>query len=113
MFLLKLQKRRRYFVTLVTIWIFQSSLFAAAGLLAFLIRFEFSLPSLDLVYLAFAIPIWIVVKGGVFHFLALDRGGWRYVSVPDIVRLAIGNVTGSIAALIVIVFLAPGGFPRS
>jgi FlaA1/EpsC-like NDP-sugar epimerase len=111
--LLKLSKRQRYVVTLAAMLLFQSSLFAVSGVLAFLIRFEFSLPARDLLYLAFAVPIWIVVKGVVFHILALDRGGWRYVSVPDIVRLAIGNVSGSVAALILIMFLAPGGFPRS
>ena len=113
MFLLKVSKHRRYFVNFVAMCLFQSLLFAVSGVLAFLIRFEFSLPARDLVYLAFAAPIWIVVKGVVFHILALDRGGWRYVSVPDIVRLAIGNVSGSVSALIVIMFLAPGGFPRS
>lgn len=113
MYSLKFSKRRRYFANLVAMWLFQSVLFAVSGGLAFLIRFEFSLPARDVVYLVFATPIWIVVKGVVFHILALDRGGWRYVSVPDIVRLAIGNVSGSFAALIVILFLAPGGFPRS
>jgi len=113
MYLLKLSKRQRYLVTVVAMCLFQSSLFAVSGILAFLIRFEFSLPARDLVYLAYGVPIWVVVKGVVFHFLALDRGGWRYVSVPDIVRLAIGNASGSVIALIVILFLAPGGFPRS
>jgi FlaA1/EpsC-like NDP-sugar epimerase len=111
--LLKFSRRRRYVVTLAVMCLFQSSLFAVSGGLAFLIRFEFSLPARDLLYLAFAVPIWIVVKSVVFHILALDRGGWRYVSVPDIVRLAIGNVSGSVASLILIMFLAPGGFPRS
>jgi FlaA1/EpsC-like NDP-sugar epimerase len=65
------------------------------------------------VYLFFSVPVWVVVKGVVFDLLALDRGGWRYVSMPDIVRLALGNISGSIVALFLIVFLAPGGFPRS
>jgi FlaA1/EpsC-like NDP-sugar epimerase len=84
-----------------------------SGIVAFLLRFEFSLPDRDLVYLAFSVPVWVVVKGVIFHLLALDRGGWRYVSIPDIVRLALGNVSGSIAALFCILFLAPSGFPRS
>jgi FlaA1/EpsC-like NDP-sugar epimerase len=84
-----------------------------AGTLAFLLRFDFSVPHRDLVYLACAIPVWVVVKGIVFHLLALDRGGWRYVSTPDIARLALGNLSGSAISLLFIIFLAPGGFPRS
>jgi FlaA1/EpsC-like NDP-sugar epimerase len=113
MFLFEVQKHRRYLGTLAAMWLLQSSFFALSGVLAFLIRFEFSLPDRDLVYLAFALPIWIVVKDIAFHVLALDRGGWQYVSVPDIVRLAIGNTSGSVASMIAIIFLAPGGFPRS
>src|SRR3954463_16617157 len=109
----KVQKRRHYLATLVAMCLLQSSFFALSGALAFLIRFEFSLPDRDLVYLAFALPIWIVVKGIVFHVLALDRGGWQYVSVPVLVLLAIGNASGSIASIIVILFIAPAGFPRS
>lgn len=97
----------------VGIGLFQCLLFAVSGAVAFLLRFEFSLPHRDLVYLAFAVPLWVVVKQVTFHVLALDRGGWRYVSIPDIVRLGWGNVSGSVVALFLIVFLAPGGFPRS
>jgi FlaA1/EpsC-like NDP-sugar epimerase len=97
----------------LAICILQCSIFAASGTVAFLLRFEFSLPDVDLVYLAFAVPVWVTVKTVVFHFLALDRGGWRYVSITDIVRLALGNLLGSFVAIPVIVLSAPAGFPRS
>jgi len=113
MSLLKPSPIHRYLLTRVGLGLFQCSLFAVSGIIAFLLRFEFSLPDRDLVYLAFSVPVWVVVKGATFHLLALDRGGWRYVSTPDIVRLALGNVSGSIVAMFCILFLAPGGFPRS
>lgn len=113
MFLLKLSKIQSCLIRRAAICISQCLLFAFSGAVAFLLRFEFSLPHRDVVYLATAIPVWVVVKGTVFHILKLDRGGWRYVSIPDIARLALGNISGSLIALIVIVFLAPGGFPRS
>jgi FlaA1/EpsC-like NDP-sugar epimerase len=109
----KLSKRQSCLLRRPALCLLQCSLFALSGIVAFLLRFEFSLPARDLLYVAFAVPVWVVVKGAVFHGLALDRGGWRYVSVTDTVRLALGNVLGSIAALFVIVFVAPGGFPRS
>jgi FlaA1/EpsC-like NDP-sugar epimerase len=110
---LKLSRLQRCFLIRVAICLCQCSLFALAGVVAFLLRFDFSLPERDLLYMAFAIPVWVVVKGIIFHLLALDRGGWRYVSTPDIARLALGNLSGSIICLLLIMFLAPGGFPRS
>jgi FlaA1/EpsC-like NDP-sugar epimerase len=110
---LKLSQLQRCFLSRLAICLSQCSLFALAGIVAFLLRFDFSLPDRDLLYLAFAIPVWVVVKGIIFHLLALDRGGWRYVSTPDIARLALGNLLGSIISLLLIIFLAPGGFPRS
>jgi len=97
----------------VAIWVVHSSLFVLSGVLAFLLRFDFSLSDKAWGYLAFSIPIWLIVKGLVFKVLALDRGGWRYVSTPDVVRLGLGNLLGSFLALFFIVFLAPAGFPRS
>jgi FlaA1/EpsC-like NDP-sugar epimerase len=113
MSLLKLSRGRGYSVRSVATSVFQGVLFALSGILAFLLRYEFSLPQNDLIYLAVAVPIWLLVKGFVFHFLALDRGSWRYVSTFDVRRLAIGNVLGSSISLLFIVFLAPRGFPRS
>ena len=113
MFWLKLSKPHSCFLTRIAICLFQCSLFAISGAVAFLLRFDFSLPDRDLVYLAFSVPVWVVVKGIVFHVMALDRRGWRYASIPDMVRLGLGNVLGSVVALFFIVFLAPGGFPRS
>lgn len=113
MFLLKLSKAQSCLLKRIAIGICQCLLFAVSGLVAFLLRFEFSVPVRDVMYLTVAVPVWVVVKGVMFHGLVLDRGGWRYVSIPDIVRLALGNIAGSIVALFVIVFVAPAGFPRS
>lgn len=103
----------RYLRGRLGICIFQCLLFVASAVVAFLLRFEFSIPNRMLLYLPLCIPIWVLVKGTVFHLLSLDRGGWRYVSVPDIVRLAIGNITGSGISLPLIMYLSGGTFPRS
>ena len=55
----------------------------------------------------------MVAKGLVFQMFGLDRGWWRYVSVPDLLRLCTGNVVGSLVASIGILMLVPAGFPRS
>jgi FlaA1/EpsC-like NDP-sugar epimerase len=80
---------------------------------AFLLRFDLSLPPAYLRHLAYALPIWILVKTAVFRGAKLDRGLWRYVSVADLMRIALGNLTASIVSCILIRVIAPPGFPRS
>jgi FlaA1/EpsC-like NDP-sugar epimerase len=95
------------------VWAAQVGVFALSGVAAFVLRFDLSLPRQYLRDLAYALPIWIVVKIAVFRTAKLDRGWWRYVSVPDLVRLAVGNVAGSALSCGAIVCVGPAGFPRS
>jgi FlaA1/EpsC-like NDP-sugar epimerase len=91
----------------------QAWIFACSGVAAFLLRFDFGLPAAHLRHLAYALPIWILVKIAVFHVAKLDRGWWRYVSVNDLIRIAFGNVAASAISCILILLIAPSGFPRS
>ena len=95
------------------VWAAQIGLFAISGVVAFLLRFDLSLPSAYRIYLAYALPIWILVKIAVFHVAKLDRGLWRYLSVGDLSRIAYGNLTASVMSYILIKVIAPRGFPRS
>jgi FlaA1/EpsC-like NDP-sugar epimerase len=95
------------------VWAVQLGVFALSGAAAFLLRFDFGLPSTYLRHLAYALPIWIVVKSVVFRVAGLDRGWWRYVSVTDLLRIVVGNFAGSVLSCIAILFIAPAGFPRS
>jgi FlaA1/EpsC-like NDP-sugar epimerase len=95
------------------VWAAQLGLFAVSAGAAFLVRFDFSLPSSCVHQLAFALPVWVVVKVLAFRVAKLDRGLWRYVSAMDLVRLAIGNVAASAAGCAVILAFGPAGFPRS
>lgn len=95
------------------VWAAQLGVFALSGVVAFLLRFDFGLPAAYLRHLAYAIPIWIVVKIVVFRLTGLDRGWWRYVSVADLLRIVIGNFAGSAISCVAILLIAPAGFPRS
>lgn len=95
------------------VWLVQLGVFALSGVAAFLLRFDFGLPPAYVRHLAYAVPIWIFVKAVVFRVAHLDRGWWRYVSVVDLLRIAVGNAAGSVVSCIVIVLIAPAGFPRS
>jgi FlaA1/EpsC-like NDP-sugar epimerase len=95
------------------VWAAQIALFAFSGVAAFLLRFDFGLPPAHMRHLAYALPIWIGVKIVVFRVAKLDRGWWRYVSVGDLLRLILGNFAGSTLSCVVILGIAPPGFPRS
>lgn len=97
----------------VLVWGIQALIFALAGVVAFFLRLDFRLPALDLRYLAYAVPIWIVVKSIAFHIANLNRRGMRYVSISDIYRLIGTNLAGSAVSCAIIVSIAPAGFPRS
>src|ERR1039458_4967362 len=100
-------------VSRLVVWAAQLGVFALSGVAAFLLRFDFGLPSDYLRHLAYALPIWVVVKIVVFRVAGLDRGWWRYVSVTDLLRIVAGNFAGSAISCIAILFIAPAGFPRS
>ena len=95
------------------IWALQIGVFVFSAVTAFLLRFDFSVPSPNYLYLAAALPIWIVVKIAVFRVAKLDRGLWKYVSVTDLVRVGIGNLVASALSCALILAVAPPGFPRS
>ena len=91
----------------------QLAIFAVAGVLAFLLRFDLSLPSQYWPYVPAGLCVWIPVKVIVFRSLGLDRGWWRYASIRDVVRLAAANFIASGFACLIIWWTAPRGFPRS
>jgi len=100
-------------ISRTVIWVLQTGIFAVSGIIAFLLRFDLSFPPDQVAHLVYALPVWIVVKIIVFRIARLDRGWWRFVSLDDLPRLAMGNLLGSFVATIAIFELAPRGFPRS
>lgn len=91
----------------------QIGTFVVSGLVAFLLRFDFRIPTDHLPYLVIAVPVWVVAKSVTFHYADLDRRGYRYVSVSDAYRLLLANVAGSLISYVAILILATSGFPRS
>jgi FlaA1/EpsC-like NDP-sugar epimerase len=97
----------------LAVWMAQIVIFALSGVAAFLLRFDFGLPPAYMRHLAYALPMWIIVKIVVFRVAKLDRGWWRYVSVCDLLRVLLGNFAGSTLSCVVILCIGPQGFPRS
>jgi FlaA1/EpsC-like NDP-sugar epimerase len=91
----------------------EALLFAAAGVTAFLLRFDFVIPDRYIDHLAFGTGVWVVVKTAVFHLAGLHRAWWRFVSIYDVSRIAAMSVVAAALSAVVIVTIGPDGFPRS
>ncbi len=91
----------------------QLAIFLSAGLAAFLLRFDFIVPRDQSAHLFAGLLAWAVAKVAVFHFFGMDRGWWRYASLPDLLRLSAANATASLLACFGLLCFSPPGFPRS
>ncbi len=88
-------------------------LFLLAGLSAFLLRFEFTIPPERLVQLGYALAVWMPIRCAIYYSLGLWSGGWRFVSLHDAVRLLWANVMVTLISVPILLSVAPGKFPRS
>jgi FlaA1/EpsC-like NDP-sugar epimerase len=90
------------------------AIFAVASVLAFILRFDFTVPPQYRPHLLAGLCLFVPAKILTFHFFKLNRGWWRYVSIRDVTRLAAANFTGSaLGGCLGLLLLAPEGFPRS
>jgi FlaA1/EpsC-like NDP-sugar epimerase len=95
------------------VWLAQIAIFGACGVITFLLRFDFEIPRPELDHLLWAFSVWLCVKPIVFRLGRLDRYWWRFVSVRDMIGIALGNFLASGISALLIRVLAPPGFPRS
>jgi FlaA1/EpsC-like NDP-sugar epimerase len=95
-------------------YLFDGAAFALSGVLAFELRFDFVLPANYQRPMEMSVCIWIAAKLAAFIGAKLDRGGWRYTSAYDGIRIVLANSAGSILGGSVILFvLGPWSVPRS
>lgn len=96
-----------WFIALV-----QACLILDSLVLAWLLRFDFSLSYRSVLFAA--APILISVRLAAIGMFGLFKGWWRYSGVNDVVEIVKGVSAGSVAFfLIVYVFLGFTSFPRS
>jgi FlaA1/EpsC-like NDP-sugar epimerase len=83
-------------------------------LVAFLLRFDFSLPEAHRAAFYTTVPLLLSVRMASFAVFGLFQGWWRHAGMRDLMDIVRG-VTLSSAALLVLLFLAQSldGFPRS
>ena len=93
--------RRRAWVVPVV----KSCIISAAFLTAFLLRFDLQIPAANFtVFLALLLPL-LVIKYTAFHFMRMNQGWWRYVSLSDVFVILKANVVASLAFLLYVVFI--------
>ena len=94
-------------------WGVQLLSFSLSILGAFLLRFDFEIPSTAVDFLALSLPIVVIVKSAVFRWYRLDHGWWRFISVYDVLKLTRANMVASaLSAVLIMIAMAPG-YPRS
>jgi FlaA1/EpsC-like NDP-sugar epimerase len=91
----------------------QLAVFTVATVLAFLLRFDLSVPPQYWKYLVAGLCVFVPAKIFAFYFFKMDRGWWRYASLHDVVRLVAANLVGSVLGCLGILLFSPQGFPRS
>ena len=80
---------------LIVIFIMTSLIIVSSLLLAYAIRFDFSIPSSYWSRIATLIPAVLVIKLAIFWKFGCFRGWWRYVSMPDLVQIVKASFLGS------------------
>ena len=80
---------------------------------AFLLRFDFSIGAEVGVLVKAAIPIAVMVKLPVFDWVGVYRGVREFASLPELFRVWVGNIVGSILFAAASLFLIGPAMPRS
>jgi FlaA1/EpsC-like NDP-sugar epimerase len=80
---------------------------------AFLLRFDFSLPATVIPILKQAVLIAILLKLPIFDWVGFYRGLRRFVSIPDLCLVFLGNLAGSVLFAAVSMFWIGPALPRS
>ncbi len=99
---------RRFFIALS-----QAVLITLSLLAAFLLRFDFSIPPPYTKLLYNSLWLAVVLKMAMFYVVGLHRGWWRFVGMPDLLRVLAANANGSLAFAVVNYTLVGPRFPRS
>src|SRR5688572_9438937 len=92
---------------------FQGFLIGASLILAFWIRFDFSVPDVELLLLSEALAIAVPIKLLVFVLGGLHRDSWRHAALQDLTRIGIVNFVASVLASLALVTFVGSAFPRS
>ncbi len=82
--------------------------------ISFHLRFDFNIPPLQIDNFLKTLPILLFLRLVIFYYLGLFDGWWRYVSIEDLTKIAMGAIVSAVCFIISVVFIyGLTGFPRS
>ena len=91
--------------------LFQALLVVCALVLAWLLRFDFSLPLRPLLF--WSAPILVLIRLGSLRLFNLHRGGWHFSGVSDALNILKAVALGTIIFYLFMIGLSVFAFPRS
>ena len=91
----------------------QMLMVALSLLLAFLLRFEFSIPEHERAAVVAALPIAVAAKSLVFWGFGLFRGWWQFATIADLARIGLANVAASLLFTAICRLIVGPTFSRS
>jgi FlaA1/EpsC-like NDP-sugar epimerase len=106
MFPLVILRRRIWFIAL-----FQTILVLAALILAWLLRFDFSLPYLNLLFIG--APVLVSIRLGMLRLFNLHRGWWHFSGISEAVNILKSVTAGTAIFWLLMIALNFTSFPRS
>lgn len=95
----------------VGVYHFVAILFAVVT--AYVLRFDFSIPSDELMFFRQALLIAVLVKLPIFLFAGIHRGWWRLVDLTELVRMSLINILASLSFGLAATLVIGSQFPRS
>jgi FlaA1/EpsC-like NDP-sugar epimerase len=100
----------------IDVWLERACHLAAVGLsvaAAFLLRFDFAIPVTVIPILKEALLIAILMKLPIFDLVGFYRSLRRFVSIPDLYLIFLGNIAGSVLFAAMSMFWIGPTMPRS
>lgn len=103
-------RNRNFYIVVAMDWV----VFAASLVLAYMARFEFSLPSYVQADMLSILPLVLAVKTSVFFLTGAYRGMWRYMSMCDAVHICKASLLSTIIVIAGLTYVNRFvGYPRS
>ncbi|MBY0484031.1 nucleoside-diphosphate sugar epimerase/dehydratase [Nitrosomonas sp.] len=94
--------RRKYGIRTFIAFTHDFIAIAVAWWLAFLFRFNFEIPAPSSQFLLEILPWTVLVQGSFFLWFGLYRGLWRYASLPDLKRIFVAVMSGTVTVLLIL-----------
>lgn len=90
---------------LIIVFIMTGLIISCSLVLAYAVRFDFSIPSPYWSKITSLIPAILIIKLFIFWQFGCFRGWWRYVSMPDLVQIVKANFFGSFVFVVYAVLI--------